>query len=289
MVQRVQQKKQPVRVSRAKARKKKLQALRHGVVVSASVLGVGGCIAGGYWAYHSDVFSSVAGYVSSVGNVASRDVGLRVRHIYIEGREKTPQEVVLSALGVRLGSSIFELSPEEAKERLEKISTIRQASTERILPDAIRVVLDERKPVAIWQHKKTQNLIDKDGVVLVGEKVSNHPELVLFVGEGASQRASEMLRVLDTIPVLKKQIVAVMRIGDRRWNLRLKNGVEVLLPEEGMEKALSRLVDMDKKQKLLSKPILTVDMRLPERMFIKLSPENVARRVPKAHGSRSET
>ncbi|MEQ1865662.1 MAG: cell division protein FtsQ/DivIB, partial [Micropepsaceae bacterium] len=59
---------------------------------------------------------------------------------------------------------------------------------------------------------------------------------------------------------------------ERRWNLRLDNGVEVRLPEEGATAALGELVRLDREEKILSRDIKAIDLRFPDRFIVKLPP-----------------
>jgi cell division protein FtsQ len=67
-------------------------------------------------------------------------------------------------------------------------------------------------------------------------------------------------------------------VGDRRWNLRLENGVDVKLPEVGVEKALSDIVALDQTYKIFSRDIESVDLRLPDRVTVTLTSEAAAER-----------
>ena len=60
-------------------------------------------------------------------------------------------------------------------------------------------------------------------------------------------------------------------VAERRWNLRLANGLDVRLPETGVDQALERLVALDREKKLLSRDITAIDLRLPDRITIRLS------------------
>lgn len=62
-----------------------------------------------------------------------------------------------------------------------------------------------------------------------------------------------------------------MFVGERRWNLRLADGIDVRLPEVDVEKALATLSKMDKETGLFSRDITAIDMRLPDRLTVRLS------------------
>ena len=69
-----------------------------------------------------------------------------------------------------------------------------------------------------------------------------------MVGRGAETRAKDFLALLDRYPAIRDQVRAVVLVGERRWNLRLKNGIDVRLPETDVAAALERLVDARPRQ-----------------------------------------
>src|SRR6267142_851194 len=64
---------------------------------------------------------------------------------------------------------------------------------------------------------------------------------------------------------------AAIFVGERRWNLRLKDGLDIRLPENDVGNALASLSKLDKDDKLFSRDIVAVDMRLPDRLTVQLS------------------
>jgi cell division protein FtsQ len=53
--------------------------------------------------------------------------------------------------------------------------------------------------------------------------------------------------------------------------LRLKGGLDVRLPESDVDKALAELSRLDKEDRLFSRDVVAVDMRLPDRLTVQLS------------------
>ena len=64
---------------------------------------------------------------------------------------------------------------------------------------------------------------------------------------------------------------AAIFVGERRWNLRLKDGLDIRLPENDVGNALASLSKLDKEDRLFSRDIVAVDMRLPDRLTVQLS------------------
>ena len=192
-----------------------------------------------------------------------------VQDIVVEGRNHTPEPALDTALGVRRGDPILGFSLQQARERIETLSWVKYAAVERRLPGTIVVSLTERTPFAIWQSQGKFVLIGRDGQVVANEDIAAFGELPLVVGAGAPQAAAPLLDALDGLPELKSHVLAAVRVGERRWNLRLKNGADIMLPEGAENQALAKLMDLQSSQALLDRPLAVVDMRLPDRLVVR--------------------
>ena len=204
-----------------------------------------------------------------VGDVAA-GLGLRVDHVVVEGRVKTPEVMLRAALGIRPGEPILSYSLSEARQRLESIKWVDTATVERRLPGTIVVRLVERRPFAVWQTEGKFLLVGRDGSVVTDSDVASfYGQLPLVVGDGAPVAAAALMELLAAQPELFKRMVAAVRVGDRRWNLRMTNGADVLLPEGTEAQALARLAELQSSQSLLDRPLAIVDLRLPDRLVVR--------------------
>ncbi len=61
----------------------------------------------------------------------------------------------------------------------------------------------------------------------------------------------------------------MVRIHERRWNLRLHNGTDVLLPEGAEAAAILRLAELQREARLLDRPLAAIDLRLPDRLVLR--------------------
>ena len=69
-------------------------------------------------------------------------------------------------------------------------------------------------------------------------------QLPLVVGQGAPVAAESLLNELAKRPDIAGRVMASVRVGERRWNLRMKNGADVMLPEGHEVAALDRLLQI---------------------------------------------
>lgn len=245
--------------------------VRRLTMVSLVVLGLG-ATAGSWWLVHSGKLDQTLSRMQDGVWQQTARMGFRVQDIYLEGRNFTPVRDVNSALDIKAGDPILALSLTEIRARLEAIPRVKYAEVERVLPDQLHVRLVERAPVAIWQNNGKLSLIDADGIAMEYADLRHYPNLLLVVGEDAPAHAHELLSELAQEPEMYKQVVSAVRVGERRWNLNFKNGVELKLPEQNPAEAWKQFAEMEKEHHILSRPIVYVDMRLGDKVFIKSQP-----------------
>jgi cell division protein FtsQ len=204
---------------------------------------------------------------------ATAVTGLRVSDVVIEGRANTPEPLLRAAIGVARGDAILGFSVSDARARIETLTWVEHATVERRLPGTIVVKLDERRPFAVWQNQGKFALIDRDGQLVADQDVSQFRHLPLVVGAGAPGAATVLLDALTARPGLQSRVIAAVRVGERRWNLRLNTGADVLLPEGHEAAALDRLQQLQQDHALLDRPMQVIDLRLPDRLVVRPKPE----------------
>ena len=245
---------------------------RFGLWIGALLLLSGGVYGGaqlsGSPLAQSALQSSVDTMVEATGLL-----GFTVSDVTVEGRETTDGETILAALAARPGTPILAVSPKRAKQQLESLPWVRTAVIERRLPGTLYVRLVERKPLALWQHGGKISLIDRVGAVIPVDRLDRFARLPMVVGEGAASHAAELRDMLASEPDLAARVTAAIRVGDRRWNLRIDNAIDVLLPADEPARAWAQLARLDRSSALLQRDVQTIDIRLPDRVVLRVSPE----------------
>jgi cell division protein FtsQ len=217
---------------------------------------------------------------------ATGALGLTVDDIEVEGRSTTDTATILAALGAHAGTPVLAVNPARAKEQLEALPWVRSATIERRLPGTIYVRLVERTPLAVWQHDGKQELIDRDGTVIPVSDLSRFAKLPTVVGGDQARRgAADLMDLLASEPDLASRVTAAVLVGDRRWNLRVDNAIEVMLPEDDAAGAWARLAKLERTSRLLQRDVQTVDMRLPDRLVMRVN--DAAKETPPAKKTHS--
>jgi cell division protein FtsQ len=210
--------------------------------------------------------------ISSAALALTGKLGLTVTNIEVQGRTTTDAATILAALDAHAGTPILAVDPSRAKQQLEALPWVRSAAIERRFPGTIYVHLVERKPLAVWQHDGKQELIDQDGTVIPVTDLSRFAKLPTVVGDDRARHgAAQLLDVLQSEPELAARVTAAVLVGDRRWNVRVDNTIDVLLPEDDMTGAWSKLAQLESANKILQRNVETVDLRLPDRLVVRVA------------------
>jgi len=241
---------------------------------AVGVMGLGLLAWGGAWVWASGAVHRAGDAVAGVYYDTTADMGFRVGRVLVEGREYTDAEALRGLLNVQAGDAIFAFDPIGARDMLEMLGWVKHARVERRLPDTIYVEITERRPMAFLRGSggagdKTV-LIDDTGAVLAEEGLGAFAGLITLSGDGAADAAPEFLALLEAEPAVRMRVASATYIGQRRWDLRMDNGLVVRLPEDNLPLALSTLAERQDDDNLLDKDAVAVDLRqLPEKLLIK--------------------
>ena len=253
--------------TRKKARQRSRLLRRRSGLLAALLVGTS-LAASGWWLTREGKMDAVAQHMSSALWNATASLGFRIDQVYVAGRSHAPLEAVRQASAVAPASPTLGVNLAEVKARLEAIPEVQHAEVSRQLPSHIRVHITERVPAVFWQHEGKHVLMDREGIVLNAERYTLKKPLMVVVGSDAPKQVKALTELLASAPKMASEVVAAVRVGERRWNVQLRNDVTVMLPEQGAPAAWKRFASLAQKEALLTRAIRTVDMRLEDRVFI---------------------
>lgn len=215
----------------------------------------------------------LSGTTLEVLNDTTAELGFRVASVRMTGQREVEEQDILDTLSIRSGQSLFLYDVGAARARLAENPWIAAVSVMKLYPDKVRVVLEERVPAALWQKSLSDDvaIIDGAGTVIANGYQGRFQRLPRVIGEGAEHRVAEIMSILDDVPDLKARVRASMLVSGRRWDLFLDNGVQVMLPEAEPAAAAQELARVEAEGGLLERDITVVDLRLSDRMVVRLS------------------
>ena len=226
------------------------------------------------------VWSAVSsGWVENKMDLAKNSVieataaaGMVVESIYLRGSQATSRSDLLETLDIKKGTPILNVDIKEARLRVESLGWVKSATLVRVLPNAIFLDIKEREALALWQrNRRPPVLIDTEGAVIQKRNLAKYSDLPLVVGQGAAKNAAVLIERLHEYPLIFNEVKVAIRVSERRWNLRLRNNIEIRLPAEKISTALNQLYEYQNKHSLFDRNIIAVDLRVPDRLIVRVN------------------
>ena len=269
----------PTRAKKTPSSKKISEARRRRPLIKKLLIGLSLLVfilisTGIFWVwrqgYIQQAWRTIETTTASLVDRFSEASGLELKQIKIEGHRFVSKEQILAATGLdsRKHYSLLRLSGDELKERVENIEFIKNVVVEKQFPDTILLRITEREPIALWQNNGAIKLLDSEGAVLSVPKTGTFAGLPVVVGEDAVFHAKALFEFLISEPVLFEKVQAMSLIHGRRWDILLKNRIVIKLPETKPERAWATLARLDQQNQLLEKQIKSIDLRLPDKLYI---------------------
>lgn len=226
--------------------------------------GLYGVQRGGHW-------PAVNRFLLGVGDTLANAAGMQVSGVRITGNRKMGHDRILEVAGITPSSSVLFFDPDEARARLKADPWIADATIRKLYPDQLLIEVTEREPYALWQREGKIVVIAEDGTVVQDHVDARFADLPLIVGKGAEARAREIVGLLADHPDVARAVRASVLVAERRWNLVLRNGIDVRLPDGDADRALADLARLDAERRLMTRDLTMIDLRVPDRVTVRLS------------------
>ena len=122
--------------------------------------------------------------------------------------------------------------------------------------------------MALWQYKSKLKLVDSDGEIIPIKDVENFLNYIILIGDSAYNNANNIISMIND-SILKDMVLSLVYVGQRRWNVRLKNGIEIKFPENNLANIIDFVTKLHHERDILNEDIKYIDLRVPEKMYIR--------------------
>ena len=184
----------------------------------------------------------------------------KLKEIHIIGRENISKELLLKKLKLTTETSIMGINLVSLTEKIHSINWIKSAVIERRMPHTLIIKIEEYKPFALLQIKDEHIIISSEGKKIIKDN-GRFGYLPVINGPGSEKFASKMLNILSSEPSLFHQVWAISFVGKRRWDISLRSGIKIKLPENSPSEAWTRLSEIDRAEAILSREFDIIDLR----------------------------
>lgn len=213
------------------------------------------------------------GHSYNVVQTITAHSGFAIDDVRITGNGVLSELDLFQEVGLDGWTSLIGYDADAARERIEAQAWVQSAAVRKVYPTTLEIEIVEHKPAALWQHGSQLSVVDAEGKVIAPFTGSRFADLPLVVGMGAAESGAALMTLVSSYPSLATRVKGYVRVADRRWDLRLDNGLTIKLPEGREGAALEQLVAFERDNALFSRDIEVVDMRFADRLVVRLSEE----------------
>ena len=198
--------------------------------------------------------------------------GFIIKNIEISGVNHLNKNDIIKIINAYNDLNIFNVNIKNIYKEIKNNTWIKKASIEIIYPNTIKILLTEKKPIAIWQNRYGNSLITKSGDVIFEknlEKFKNY--LPIVIGQNAHKNAHSILNILGINKDFFKNIWSLTYVNERRWDVHFNQGLTIKLPSKSIAKAWEKVLYLDKKFNILNLDLTELDLRNSSQILGKIN------------------
>jgi cell division protein FtsQ len=233
-----------------------------------------GCIALAVSIYFSDESRREAAWsmVADIRRQIEERPEFMVELMAIDGASGDVAEDIRQIIPLDFPVSSFDLDLADIKARAEELDAVAHSDVRIRTGGVLQIDVVERVPAVVWRSEQGLELLDAEGhrVAALTQR-GDRPDLLVLAGIGADIAVPEALDVFAVSEPLHDRIRGLTRVGARRWDVVLLGNQRIMLPEADAVTVMERVIALDQAQDLLSKDVVAVDMRKPDRPTLRLS------------------
>lgn len=192
----------------------------------------------------------------------------------IQGSSDSLNAEIREILGLNFPISSFDLDLADLRNRVLSLPPVETAEVRLEGGSILHVKVKEKVPALLLKDDTGIHVLNKNGDY-IRPLLSNEygSKLPVITGEGAQKAAAEAFILFSALYDKLDEVRGLVLVGGRRWNIVLKSGQVIMLPEKKSEQAVQKILILDKAEKILSRDIAVLDFRLPYRITLRF-PEN---------------
>ena len=221
------------------------------------------------WLWIGGVFAKTGDAMWDKFVVWTAEQGLIVTDVAIEGRNRTDISKLQTAVQAKPNDPLLGVDVDTIQARIQALKWVDTVNVKRSYNGIVTIKLVEKIPFVVWDKPGTGRVVvDTSGKVIKGVSASDFNDLLIVGGVGAPKNAADLMEILTVEQSVANRIKAAQWIGDRRWDLISVNGTRIMLPETDIGFALSRLAKLQDTQNILARDLLSIDLRLADRIIV---------------------
>ena len=155
---------------------------------------------------------------------------LNIEQIIIENNLVIESQEIKKELNYIYGKSLIFFNFNEIEEYLKTINFIDSFIVKKIYPNKIKLIINEKIPIAILQNKRKKYYISNKGKLINFRRLEAYNELPVVFGNGSGSAFYSLYTDLQSLEFPVKIIKSFYFFESGRWDLIMHNGRVIKLP-----------------------------------------------------------
>ena len=198
--------------------------------------------------------------------------GFTIKNIEVLGANHLDKDDIIKIVRTYNNVNIFKVNIKDIYRKIKNNTWIKKASIQVIYPNTIKILLTEKKPIAIWQNRYGNNLITETGDVILEKNLDNFKVyLPIIIGDNANNNIHSILNIFSSNKDFFKNVWSLTFINERRWDVHFNQGLTIRLPSKNVGKAWEKVVHLDQNYNILSLGLTEIDLRNPNQILGKIN------------------
>ena len=185
-------------------------------------------------------------YFPNQNNVSSSFL-FPIDSIKIENTKIIETNVLKNKLEFLKGKSLFFINKETVKDAILKFDFISNFQIKKIYPKTIKIIITEKKPVAIYTDREKKFYLTNQGDLINFISLENYNDLPFVFGKKFNFK--KIFKELKNINFPMNQIKSLHYFEIGRWDITLKNDKIIKLPKENYVKILKSFISLNQDKK----------------------------------------
>ena len=173
---------------------------------------------------------------------------------------------IIEVLNIDIGDPINSFNINKIRKRINELSWVKDSKIYLQPLGQLDILILEHIPYGVLEFDKNYYIIDNNGIKIKTIELFEFPGLFRLYGEGATLAIKELPPIIHNLKQLNFEVLKVERVDLRRWNIFIKKGFYLKLPNQYPENSIEFLFPLNN---IDYNNLDSIDLRIENRISLK--------------------
>ena len=194
--------------------------------------------------------------------------GMVLNEVYVNKSKESNvnNDNIIEVLNIDIGDPINSFNINNIRKRINDISWVKDSKIYLRPLGKLDIFILEHIPFGVLELNKNHYVIDNNGIRIKTIESFEFPDLFRLNGEGVTLAIKELPPIIQNLKQLNFEVLKVERVDLRRWNIFIKKGFYLKLPNQYPENSIEFLFPLNN---IDYNNLDSIDLRIENRISLK--------------------